>query len=106
MTYFLIGEPEARHLPILIFQRTDGSKGYVYPNFLYVPDFWYHEANWRCPHLNTLAGAGSPFHARELQPLYPAVGFFLTHKAESPKVCLQKRDFLSPSYKYRLCLRF
>jgi UDP-glucose 4-epimerase len=31
-----------------------------------------------------------------LRPQHPVAGFCLTHKAESPTVCPQKRDFLSP----------
>ena len=75
---------DAIHLPIE--NRFEGLRPVVYQE----------KAAWHCLHFHALAEPRSAFHARQLNPQHPVAGFCLTHKAESPVVCLQKRDFLSP----------
>jgi len=59
------------------------------------------QAPWRCVGIPALDEPKPSFHARQLNPQHPVVGFCLTHKVESPIVCLQKRDFLSASREYK-----
>jgi len=79
----------------LIFERTDGSKGQLYPVFLNFPLSRHDQAPDSLSWHSHLPQPQPSFLVRQLPPQHPAVGFCLTHKVEPPIVDRQKRDFLS-----------
>ena len=80
----------------MIFERTDGSKGQLYPVFLNFPLSRHDQTPDSLSWHSHLPQPQPSFLVRQLPPQHPAVGFCLTHKVGPPIVCPQKRDFLSP----------